>query len=349
LLLNVFFKCKIYTKSQLKYSAIQGAVPVRGRLGGPPAIAISLGWPAAVARRKLVTIFATMEIKKIDARNIKMLSSISALKGQRMQTDSSGCSDKGLARQGNEDSFVVAPEIGFFAVADGMGGHNAGEIASRMAINALRDYLGRTASGGSKPGKNPDYSDAANQLASGIRHANRVIYESTRNNPAWRDMGTTIVAAILNDNRLSIAHVGDSRAYLLRGGGIIALTEDHSLVAEQLRQGQISYETAELSSQRNIITRALGSGAETEVDLCDLLLAPEDRILLCSDGLTTMVTEAQIRSIVLGSRNPDEICRLLVEEANNNGGRDNITVAVILVRGGALSGLSRIYNWARSI
>lgn len=268
-----------------------------------------------------------------------------------MQTDSSGYSDRGMAREGNEDSFVVAPEIGFFAVADGMGGHNAGEVASRMAIDVLRAYLERTAIAGSIPGngRNPDYSYAANLLAAGIRHANRVIYESTGNNPAWRDMGTTIVAALLDENRLSIAHVGDSRAYLLRGGGIIALTEDHSLVAEQVRQGHLSRETAELSSQRNIITRALGFEADPEVELCDFLLAPEDRILLCSDGLTTMVTEAKIRSIVLGSRNPDEICRLLVEEANNNGGRDNITVAVILVRGGALSGLSRIYDWARSI
>jgi len=299
----------------------------------------------------LVIILAAVVIKKIDARKIKMLSFMTALKGQRMQTDTSGYSDKGMVREGNEDSFVVAPEIGFFAVADGMGGHNAGEVASRMAIEVLRDYLERTTIGDCRPdnGKNPDCSDAANHLASGIRHANRVIYESTRNNPAWRDMGTTIVAAILNENRLSIAHVGDSRAYLLRGGGIIALTEDHSLVAEQVRSGHISIETAESSSQRNIITRALGSGAEPEVELCDLLLAPEDRVLLCSDGLTTMVSEAKIRSIVLGSSNPDEICRRLVEEANNNGGRDNVTVAVILVRGGALSGLSRIYNWARSI
>ncbi|MDA8428377.1 MAG: Stp1/IreP family PP2C-type Ser/Thr phosphatase [Geobacteraceae bacterium] len=268
-----------------------------------------------------------------------------------MHTDSSGYSDKGLVREGNEDSFVVAPEMGFFAVADGMGGHNAGEVASRMAIDALRAYLEQTAAGGSMPGngKRPAYSAAANHLASGIRHANRVIYESTRHNPAWRDMGTTIVAAVLNENLLSIAHVGDSRAYLLRGGGIIALTEDHSLVAEQLRSGQISRATAEISSERNVITRALGLEVEPEVDLCDLLLAPEDRILLCSDGLTTMVTEAKIRSIVLGSRDPNEICRLLVEEANINGGKDNITVAVILVRGGALSGLSRIYNWARGI
>jgi protein phosphatase len=291
-----------------------------------------------------------VKIKKIDARNTMMISSSTVPKGQPMQTDSSGYSDKGMVRDGNEDSFVVAPEIGFFAVADGMGGHNAGEVASRMAIEVLRDYLARTTIGNSIPvdGNNPDCSDAANHLASGIRHANRLIYESTRNNPAWQNMGTTIVAAILHENRLSIAHVGDSRAYLLRGGGIIALTEDHSLVAEQVRSGTISHESAGLSSQRNIITRALGSESEPEVDLCDLLLAPEDRILLCSDGLTSMVAETTIRTIVLGNRNPNEICRLLVEEANRNGGKDNITVAVILVRGGALSGLSRIYNWARS-
>jgi protein phosphatase len=266
-----------------------------------------------------------------------------------MNTDSFGFSDRGMIREGNEDSFVVAPEAGLFAVADGMGGHNAGEVASRMAIDVLRDYLDRTVEGGEvlMGSQNPDYSDAANRLASGIRLANQVIFESAQNNPAWRNMGTTIVAAILDEERLSIAHVGDSRAYLIRGGGVIALTEDHSLVAEQVRMGLISRETAETSNQRNIITRALGFAAETEVDLCDLLLAPEDRILLCSDGLTTMVTDEMICSIVLCSSNPDEICRLLVEEANRNGGKDNVTVAVIIVRSGVLSGLSHMFDWAR--
>lgn len=266
-----------------------------------------------------------------------------------MHTNSSGYSDKGMLRESNEDSFVVAPKMGLFAVADGIGGHNAGEVASQMALDVLQDYLERNAVVGEnlQGSQNPDYSEAANRLASGIKLANRIIYETAQNNPAWRNMGTTIVAAILDKNRLSIAHVGDSRAYLLRGGGLIALTEDHSLVAEQVRLGHLSRQAAETSEQRNIITRALGFESENEVDLCDLLLAPEDRILLCSDGLTTMVAEGTIRSILLGNGNPDEICRLLVAEANLNGGKDNVTVAVIVVRGGAFSGLSRIFNWTR--
>jgi protein phosphatase len=266
-----------------------------------------------------------------------------------MHVISAGFSDQGMVREGNEDSYVVAPDRGLFVVADGVGGHNAGEIASRMAIDVLRDYFDRTANrtevvlGNLDPG----YSDAANRLASGIRLANRVIYESARNNPAWRNMGTTIVAAFLAKDHLSVAHVGDSRAYLIRSGGIMALTEDHSMVAEQVRMGLISREEAEASPRRNIITRALGSETEPEIDLCDIVLMAEDRILLCSDGLTTMVADEVILSIVLGSGAPDEICRLLVEEANRNGGKDNVTAAVILVRGGALSGITRIIDWAR--
>jgi protein phosphatase len=254
-----------------------------------------------------------------------------------------------MVREGNEDNFVVAPELGLFAVADGMGGHNAGEIASRMAIDVLRDYLKRTSAGGDVlvGAHNPAYSAAANHLASGIRLANRVIYESAQNNPAWRNMGTTIVAALLEAEQLSIAHVGDSRAYLIRGDSIIPLTEDHSMVAEQVRMGLITREAAEASSQRNIITRALGLQSEPEVDLCDLPLAPGDRILLCSDGLTTMVSDEVIRAIVLGGSETDEICRQLVEEANRNGGRDNVTTVIVSLRGGNRSGFSRMFDWAR--
>jgi protein phosphatase len=267
-----------------------------------------------------------------------------------MQADASGYSDKGLLRDGNEDSFLIAPGIGLFAVADGMGGHNAGEVASRMAIDVLRNYFERTATGGGAllEKRYPGYSDAANRLASGIRLADRAIYESAQDNPAWRNMGTTMVAAMLNENRLSIAHVGDSRAYLLREGELIALTEDHSLVVEQVRLGLLSREAAEVSEKRNIITRALGFESETEVDLSDLLLAPGDRILLCSDGLTTMVTDKVIRSIIIGGRNPDEICRRLVTEANKNGGRDNVTVAVIMLRRDVLSVFSGIFNRTRN-
>ncbi len=266
-----------------------------------------------------------------------------------MNTVSSGYSDRGMVREGNEDSFVVAPELGLFAVADGVGGHRAGEIASKMALDVLQDYLGRTSGGGEVllGGNDPNYSDTANRLASGIRLASRVIYESAQDNPAWRNMGTTIVAALLEEERLSIAHVGDSRAYLIRGGGIIPLTEDHSMIAEQVRMGLLSPEAAQASTQRNIITRALGFEVDAEVDLCDLLLAQEDRILLCSDGLTNMVSDQMICSIALGSQNPDEICQQLVEEANMNGGKDNVTAVLIMVRSGSLSLLSRMLDWAR--
>lgn len=266
-----------------------------------------------------------------------------------MNYEASGNSDRGMVREGNEDSFIVSPELGLFAVADGMGGHNAGEIASRMAIDVLRDYLERTAAGGDVllGTQDPSYSAAANHLASGIRLANRVIYESAQSNPAWRNMGTTFVAALIEADRLSIAHVGDSRAYLVRGDVIIPLTEDHSMVAEQVRMGLITQEAADASAQRNIITRALGFESAPDVDLCDLPLSAGDRILLCSDGLTNMVHDETIRSIVLGSNEPDEICRQLVEAANRNGGKDNVTAVVVMVRGGALSGLSRMFDWAR--
>jgi protein phosphatase len=254
-----------------------------------------------------------------------------------------------MVRTGNEDSFVVAPELGLFAVADGMGGHNAGEVASRMAIDVLRDYLSRTAAGGEvlMGSSNPGFSEAANHLASGIRLANRVVYESAQSNPAWKSMGTTVVAALVRDDRLSIAHVGDSRAYLIRGGSILQLTEDHSMVAEQVRMGLLTREAAETSSRRNIITRALGFETPPDVDLCDLPLAADDRVLLCSDGLTTMVTDEVILATVQSSRDPDEACRRLVDLANAAGGRDNITVVTVAVKGGTLSGISRMFGWGR--
>jgi len=267
-----------------------------------------------------------------------------------MNVEFSGFSDRGKIREANEDSFVIVPELGLFAVADGMGGHNAGEVASKMATDILRDYLARAVSGGDVTlgGNDSTYSQSANRLASGIRLANRVIYESALTNPAWRSMGTTIVAVKFDEtNGMSIAHVGDSRAYLMRGGRLIPLTEDHSMVAEQVRLELISLEEAEISPQRNILTRAIGIDSELEVDLCDLTLVPKDRILLCSDGLTTMVSEKAISEIIRGGSNPDTVCRQLVEEANRNGGRDNVTAVLIAVHGGLLSRFAHMFNWAR--
>lgn len=268
----------------------------------------------------------------------------------RVNCSAAGLSDKGMVREGNEDSILVDSDLNLYVVADGMGGHNAGEIASKMAVDVLRDYISRTAAGGEVLIGSHDqaFSDTANHLASGIKLANRVIYESAQSNPVWRNMGSTIVASLLEGERLSIAHAGDSRAYLIRGDSIIQLTDDHSLVAEQVRQGLISSEDAELSAKRNIITRGLGVDAELEVDLSDLPVTEGDRILLCSDGLSNMLTDQAIAAIIVGYRDPAEICQKLIEEANRNGGRDNISAVIIMVNGRKLSGLSRMFNWARS-
>ncbi|NVN99863.1 MAG: Stp1/IreP family PP2C-type Ser/Thr phosphatase [Geobacteraceae bacterium] len=261
-----------------------------------------------------------------------------------------GLSDKGMVRDGNEDSILVAPDLNLYVVADGMGGHNAGEIASKMAVDVLRDYISRTAAGGEVLIGRHDQSvsDTANHLASGIKLANRVIYESAQSNPAWKNMGSTIVAVLLEDERLSIAHAGDSRAYLIRGESIIQLTDDHSLVAEQVRKGLISREDAETSTRRNIITRGLGVDLELEVDLSDLPVTDGDRILLCSDGLSNMLTDQAIAAITQGYRDPLEVCQKLIEEANRSGGTDNISAVIIMISGRKMSGLSRMFNWARS-
>jgi protein phosphatase len=254
-----------------------------------------------------------------------------------------------MVRSGNEDSFIISPELGLFAIADGMGGHNAGEIASKMAIETLRDVIAQTAEDEISPEviENP-ISAAAQRLEKGIRLANRAIHEASRNNPAWQNMGTTIVAALLTSERLCIAHVGDSRAYLLRAETIVPLTEDHSIVAEQLKMGLISREMAETSSQRNIITRALGLMTEPEADFSDLHLVPGDRVLLCSDGLTNMVSEDDILSIVHESRNAEAACRRLVDAANRNGGKDNITAVIVTLNEGAFSGLSHFFDRVRN-
>lgn len=238
-----------------------------------------------------------------------------------------GLSDKGLSRTHNEDSFFADKDLGLFVVADGMGGHSAGEVASRMAVEALSGYI-RKSCAGVKPliGRSDSgRSDASNQLVSGIRLANQIVCEAAKNNPSWKGMGTTIVAALADRNRMSIAHAGDSRAYLVRSGKISQLTDDHSVVAEQVRKGLISKEEAEVSENRNLITRALGSDEALEIDVTEIIIMDGDRLLLCSDGLSTMVADDEVLMIIASDNAPESACARLVDEANNNGGRDNIT------------------------
>jgi len=239
-----------------------------------------------------------------------------------------GLSDKGLSRKHNEDSFYADKDLGLFVVADGMGGHSAGDVASSMAVEALSGYIRKSCAGGDPLIGRSDSgpSDASNRLVSGIRLANQVVCEAAKNNPSWKGMGTTIVAALVDGNRVSVAHAGDSRAYLVRSATISQLTDDHSVVAERIRKGLMSREEAEGSGIRNLITRALGNDEALEVDVTEIDIMDGDRLLLCSDGLSTMVADDEVLLIMANDNAPESACRRLVAAANNHGGKDNITV-----------------------
>lgn len=247
-----------------------------------------------------------------------------------MSLRAAGRTDTGREREHNEDAFYCGATSGLFIVADGMGGQLAGEIASAMAVDVLRDDIEHSATDEAFIGGfDQRYSPTANRLAAGVRRANQAIHTAGLSKPEWRNMGSTLVAAQLYDQRLALAHVGDSRAYLLRDGTLSQLTADHSLVAEQQRRGLISKAEAERSPMKNIITRALGEGPQVEVDLAELDLIPGDRLLLCSDGLTNMVEDSVIRAIISAEDDPEKACDTLIDQANAGGGRDNITVVLV--------------------
>jgi PPM family protein phosphatase len=233
--------------------------------------------------------------------------------------DSAGRTDAGRVRRRNEDSFVLDPPL--FAVADGMGGAQAGEVASRLAAAAFREY------------HDADRLEPAERVEAIIKEANRRIYERARTDAEVSGMGTTVTAAILTNGRVSIGHVGDSRAYRVREGELERLTEDHSLVADLMRSGRLTPEEADAHPQRSVITRALGTDADVDVDTVTVDVEPGDLFLLCSDGLTTMVPEDDILRIVQDAGTLDEIARTLVRAANSGGGEDNITVVLFRVEG----------------
>jgi serine/threonine protein phosphatase PrpC len=220
-------------------------------------------------------------------------------------------SDPGRRRRRNEDSYVVSPPL--FAVADGMGGAQAGELASRLAVEAM--------------GGEPE-SSGEERLATLIREANRRVFARSHEDAAASGMGTTMTAALVGDEgTVTIGHVGDSRAYRLRDDQLEQLTEDHSLVAELVRSGRLSAEEAETHPQRSVITRALGTDPEVDVDVFTVQGEAGDLFLLCSDGLTTMMEDEDIRRTVSESRDDLEAAaRELVGRANRGGGEDNITV-----------------------
>ncbi len=243
-----------------------------------------------------------------------------------MNLTASGKTDQGLVRANNEDNFYLDEKMGLLVVADGMGGHASGEIASNLAVNVIRDYfLGPQKLIGDP---NPAYSDATNKLGCAIRLANQAVYEAAQGSPQLKGMGTTIVAVLLTGNKLSIAHIGDSRAYLIRGGQIDQLTDDHSMVNEQVKRDIITREEAAKSEMRNILTKALGISAEMETDLDELTMFGDDIFFLCSDGLNTMISDEDMLGIVSVAGNSAAACDALINAANENGGKDNVTVVV---------------------
>jgi len=243
-------------------------------------------------------------------------------------------SDTGLVRQNNEDRFAVDLSLNLFILCDGMGGQAAGEVASKLGVETILEHCRQAAENPALEMFGPyqaEYSEMTNRLASGVRLSNKAINDAADKSPSTIGMGSTVVAARLTGNVLSIAHVGDSRIYLLHDGVLRQLTQDHSLVMEQVRRGLISAEEASQSELANVIMRALGAEPDVEVDLDELWLNVGDQVLLCSDGLTRMATDAQISLVLTEPYTAQQACERLVELANELGGEDNVSVILIRV------------------
>jgi protein phosphatase len=239
-------------------------------------------------------------------------------------------SDVGLKRKENEDSYLVDEGNCMFVVADGMGGHAAGNLASRVAVECICDYFRRHSAPDdqiTKPlGGNPDLSDIGTKITNAISIANDKIRQISAQHEQLSGMGTTVVCAVLNGRHVTIGNVGDSRAYLFRQSGFRQITEDHSWVNEQFKKNLISAEDARIHPWRNVITRALGSRDAVEVDIFEERVRGGDQILLCSDGLSSMVDDVTIFEILTDNdADLEQKCERLIEEAKRAGGADNIT------------------------
>jgi serine/threonine protein phosphatase PrpC len=244
-------------------------------------------------------------------------------------------SDPGLRRTSNEDSYSTRPDVGLFVVADGMGGHVAGEIASRVAVEAIEAFIEETA-GADKNRTwpfpfDPSISLEANRLKAAFRLANRKIAAAIADSQELRGMATTASAVLFGNRRASVAHVGDSRVYVLRQGKLDQITADHSWVEEQVRAGTMSRSAARQHPWRNVVTRALSGGEDPEVDVTEVAPAPGERYLLCSDGLFGVVADPQIADLLGQTTDLDAICQRLVHAANEAGGPDNITALILQI------------------
>jgi PPM family protein phosphatase len=269
------------------------------------------------------------------------------LEGEAVQIVSSGLSDVGRVRTNNEDSFRIVEALNLYILSDGMGGEAHGEVASAMAVDVINKYCEaeKEDSGATVLDEVPaNISSQTRRLKNAIAQANFQIFQAAQKNPEQRGMGATITALWLKDTLMSIAHVGDSRAYLLRNGNLQQLTNDHSLVAEQVRRGLITPQQAEESEMQSVLLRALGAHPEVEIDVDEVEIIPRDVLLLCSDGLTRMVTEPEIAGALQAETVPSTAAERLIALANENGGVDNVTVIVVRFEDDANKGW---FSWMR--
>ncbi len=257
-----------------------------------------------------------------------------------MRVSACGLTDPGRVRSHNEDFFEIDRERDLYVVADGMGGHSHGEVASKMAVEAIQRFVRRAES---EDDTWPFTYDSrlkrhSNVLKAAVRLAHDQVLSAIRDDGSLHGMGTTVVGCLMHNGTAALAHVGDSRAYRLRGGRLELLTEDHTWVNEQVVAGFLSKEQARDHPLKNVVTRALGGETEVAVDVREIGLEPGDRLLLCSDGLTTMLDDGEIQDCLLAAEAAGECaCRRLVQEANARGGHDNVTVVLLQVEEGDAS------------
>jgi serine/threonine protein phosphatase PrpC len=244
-------------------------------------------------------------------------------------------SDPGLRREDNEDAYCARADLGLYMVADGMGGHAAGEVASKLAVEVVEHFINDTRDADINTTwpfpYDPALSLDGNRLKAAFRLANRRLAAAMENDETLRGMATTAAALLVGRKKPAVAHVGDSRVYLFRDGRLRQVTQDHSWVSEQVRAGVLTEMDARRHPWRNVVTRALAGGDDPEVDVTEIEVRAGDRLLICSDGLSGVVPVDRLEAIVGQMRGLDETCKALIAAANEAGGPDNITVAMLKV------------------
>jgi len=252
-----------------------------------------------------------------------------------MTISSAVASHPGLRREENEDAYCSRADLGLYIVADGMGGHAAGEVASRMAVDVIENFVNDTRDADVNTTWPFPYDTSlslnGNRLKAAFRLANRRIGMAMENDDALRGMATTAAAVLTSSGAPVVAHVGDSRVYLWRDGTLTQVTQDHSWVNEQVRAGVLTENDARRHPWRNVVTRALAGGDDPQVEVSDIEVKAGDRLLLCSDGLSGVVPPERLEAIVGADRSLEDTCKALIDAANAAGGPDNITVAMLKV------------------